>query len=57
MNGLKVDRAGWLWGIDSTAGVAVYDLHDRMLIACFGVTGGASRSSMTWRSPWTAGPI
>ncbi|MFF2807927.1 SMP-30/gluconolactonase/LRE family protein [Streptomyces sp. NPDC058000] len=40
-NGLKVDRAGRLWVIDSTAGVAVYDLHDRKLIARFDVTGGA----------------
>ncbi|MEU5545533.1 superoxide dismutase [Streptomyces sioyaensis] len=40
-NGLKVDRAGRLWVIDSTAGVAVYDLHDRKLIARFDVTGSA----------------
>ncbi|MEV0373626.1 SMP-30/gluconolactonase/LRE family protein [Streptomyces sp. NPDC050636] len=40
-NGLKVDRAGRLWVIDSTAGVAVYDLHDRRLIARFDVTGSA----------------
>ncbi|MFE3776050.1 SMP-30/gluconolactonase/LRE family protein [Streptomyces sp. NPDC059122] len=40
-NGLKVDRAGRLWVIDSTAGVAVYDLRDRRLIARFDVTGSA----------------
>ncbi|MFJ9415228.1 SMP-30/gluconolactonase/LRE family protein [Streptomyces sp. NPDC101227] len=40
-NGLKVDRAGRLWVIDSTAGVAVYDLRDRSLIARFDVPGGA----------------
>ncbi|MFG2493549.1 SMP-30/gluconolactonase/LRE family protein [Streptomyces caniferus] len=38
-NGLKVDRAGRLWVTDSTAGVAVYDLHDRKLIARFDVPG------------------
>ncbi|MCI3272854.1 SMP-30/gluconolactonase/LRE family protein [Streptomyces cylindrosporus] len=36
-NGLKVDRAGRLWVIDSTAGVDVYDLRDRSLIARFTV--------------------
>ncbi|MCK7622363.1 SMP-30/gluconolactonase/LRE family protein [Streptomyces sp. RS10V-4] len=41
-NGLKVDRAGRLWVIDSTAGVAVYDLRDRRLIARFDVPKGAS---------------
>ncbi|MGW7641010.1 SMP-30/gluconolactonase/LRE family protein [Streptomyces decoyicus] len=40
-NGLKIDRAGRLWVIDSTAGVAVYDLRDRKLIARFDVTGSA----------------
>ncbi|WP_369359469.1 SMP-30/gluconolactonase/LRE family protein [Streptomyces sp. cg2] len=40
-NGLKVDRAGRLWVIDSTAGVAVYDLRDRRLLARFDVTGTA----------------
>ncbi|MEU5011206.1 superoxide dismutase [Streptomyces sp. NPDC021749] len=40
-NGLKVDRAGRLWVTDSTAGVAVYDLRSRALIARFDVTGPA----------------
>ncbi|MGW9171436.1 SMP-30/gluconolactonase/LRE family protein [Streptomyces decoyicus] len=40
-NGLKIDRAGRLWVIDSTAGVAVYDLRDHKLIARFDVTGSA----------------
>ncbi|WP_030066340.1 SMP-30/gluconolactonase/LRE family protein [Streptomyces natalensis] len=40
-NGLKVDRAGRLWVIDSTAGVAVYDIRDRRLLARFDVSGGA----------------
>ncbi|MEV8567045.1 SMP-30/gluconolactonase/LRE family protein [Streptomyces sp. NPDC051322] len=39
-NGLKVDRAGRLWVIDSTAGVAVYDLRTRALLARFDVPGG-----------------
>ncbi|KUL46145.1 superoxide dismutase [Streptomyces sp. NRRL F-4489] len=42
-NGLKVDRAGRLWVIDSTTGVAVYDLRDRRLIARFDVRGRATR--------------
>ncbi|MFF5535990.1 SMP-30/gluconolactonase/LRE family protein [Streptomyces cinerochromogenes] len=36
-NGLKVDRAGRLWVIDSTTGVDVYDLRDRSLLARFEV--------------------
>ncbi|MEU8783438.1 superoxide dismutase [Streptomyces sp. NPDC048637] len=40
-NGVKADRAGRLWVIDSTTGVAVYGLHDRKLIARFDVTGSA----------------
>ncbi|TJZ44513.1 superoxide dismutase [Streptomyces piniterrae] len=40
-NGLKVDRSGRLWVTDSTAGVAVYDLRSRALIARFDVTGSA----------------
>ncbi|MFE9017144.1 SMP-30/gluconolactonase/LRE family protein [Streptomyces sp. NPDC007808] len=36
-NGLKVDRQGRLWVIDSTTGVTVYDLHDRSLLARFDV--------------------
>ncbi|MGW2632803.1 SMP-30/gluconolactonase/LRE family protein [Streptomyces chattanoogensis] len=39
-NGLKVDRAGRLWVTDSTAGVAVYDIRDRRLLARFDITGG-----------------
>lgn len=42
-NGLKADRAGRLWVIDSTAGVDVYDLRDRSLIARFDVPGDAPR--------------
>ncbi|MFJ8671931.1 SMP-30/gluconolactonase/LRE family protein [Streptomyces sp. NPDC093589] len=38
-NGLKVDRAGRLWVTDSSAGVAVYDLHRRTLLARFDVAG------------------
>ncbi|MEV4128463.1 superoxide dismutase [Nocardia sp. NPDC049707] len=38
-NGLKVDAAGRLWVIDSSAGVAVYDTGSRALIARFDVTG------------------
>ncbi|WP_052230025.1 SMP-30/gluconolactonase/LRE family protein [Streptomyces sp. CT34] len=36
-NGVKVDRSGRLWVINSTTGVAVYDLHTRHLIARFDV--------------------
>ncbi|MFX0579867.1 SMP-30/gluconolactonase/LRE family protein [Nocardia nepalensis] len=42
-NGLKVDAAGRLWVIDSTAGVAVYDTTSRALIARFDVTGAGPR--------------
>ncbi|QHC26318.1 SMP-30/gluconolactonase/LRE family protein [Streptomyces sp. GS7] len=38
-NGVKVDRSGRLWVINSTTGVAVYDLHTRHLIARFDATG------------------
>ncbi|MGD3106460.1 SMP-30/gluconolactonase/LRE family protein [Streptomyces sp. YGL11-2] len=38
-NGVKVDRSGRLWVINSTTGVAVYDLHTRRLIARFDATG------------------
>ncbi|WP_328406803.1 SMP-30/gluconolactonase/LRE family protein [Nocardia sp. NBC_00403] len=37
-NGLKVDRAGRLWVIDSTMGVAIYDTGTRALIARFDVS-------------------
>ncbi|GGU71387.1 hypothetical protein GCM10010211_41230 [Streptomyces albospinus] len=37
-NGVKVDRSGRLWVINSTAGVAVYNLHTRRLIARFDAT-------------------
>ncbi|ARP74349.1 superoxide dismutase [Streptomyces pluripotens] len=36
-NGLKADRAGRLWVIDSTTGIDVYDLRDRSLLARFEV--------------------
>jgi sugar lactone lactonase YvrE len=42
-NGLKADRAGRLWVIDSTTGVDVYDLRDRSLIARFEVPAGDTR--------------
>ncbi|WP_405536712.1 superoxide dismutase [Streptomyces sp. NBC_00075] len=42
-NGLKVDRAGRLWVTDSSAGVAVYDLRTRALLAHFDVPGDAPR--------------
>ncbi|MEV6431158.1 superoxide dismutase [Nocardia sp. NPDC051463] len=41
-NGLKVDRAGRLWVIDSTMGVTVYDTGTRALIARFDVTAPSS---------------
>lgn len=41
-NGLKVDRAGRLWVTDSTAGVAVYDIRERRLLARFDVPGEAA---------------
>ncbi|MFD8391542.1 SMP-30/gluconolactonase/LRE family protein [Streptomyces sp. NPDC059680] len=39
-NGLKADRAGRLWVIDHTAGIDVYDLRDRSLLARFQVPQG-----------------
>ncbi|MEU7142358.1 superoxide dismutase [Nocardia sp. NPDC046473] len=42
-NGLKVDPAGRLWVTDSTAGVAVYDIATRALIARFDAPGAAAR--------------
>ncbi|MEU6589920.1 SMP-30/gluconolactonase/LRE family protein [Streptomyces sp. NPDC046881] len=42
-NGLKVDRAGRLWVIDSTSGVDVYDVRDRALLARFRVPGDEPR--------------
>ncbi|MEU6219562.1 SMP-30/gluconolactonase/LRE family protein [Streptomyces sp. NPDC047022] len=42
-NGLKVDRAGRLWVIDSTSGVDVYDVRTRALLARFEVPEGQSR--------------
>ncbi|RFS82719.1 superoxide dismutase [Actinomadura spongiicola] len=42
-NGLKVDRAGRLWVIDSTTGVSVYDARNRELLARFDVPGNAAR--------------
>ncbi|MEU9110326.1 SMP-30/gluconolactonase/LRE family protein [Streptomyces sp. NPDC048483] len=41
-NGLKVDRAGRLWVIDSTAGVSVYDIRGRRLLARFDSPGEKS---------------
>ncbi|MGP3949223.1 SMP-30/gluconolactonase/LRE family protein [Streptomyces sp. 7N604] len=38
-NGLKVDRSGRLWVIDSTSGVSVYDVRSRRLLARFDVPG------------------
>ncbi|MCL6667027.1 SMP-30/gluconolactonase/LRE family protein [Streptomyces panaciradicis] len=40
-NGLKVDRAGRLWVVDSTAGVDVYDLPGRTPLARLTVPGDA----------------
>ncbi|MFE3446789.1 SMP-30/gluconolactonase/LRE family protein [Nocardia sp. NPDC059180] len=42
-NGLRVDRNGRLWVIDSTTGVAVYDIASRGLLAHFDVTGAGER--------------
>lgn len=42
-NGLRVDPAGRLWVIDSTAGVAVYDIGTRRLLARLDVTGAGER--------------
>ncbi|WP_274561746.1 SMP-30/gluconolactonase/LRE family protein [Streptomyces spiramyceticus] len=41
-NGLKVDGAGRLWVTDSTAGVAVYDIRSRRLLARFDVPGDSA---------------
>lgn len=42
-NGLRVDRDGRLWVLDSTAGVAVYDIASRELLARFDVAGTGER--------------
>ncbi|MEV0058813.1 superoxide dismutase [Nocardia sp. NPDC050718] len=42
-NGLRVDRNGRLWVIDSSAGVAVYDTGSRALLASFAVPDSAPR--------------
>ncbi|MEV6395212.1 superoxide dismutase [Streptomyces sp. NPDC051907] len=42
-NGLKADRAGRLWVTDSTAGVSVYDIRKRRLLARFDVPGEGAR--------------
>ncbi|TLF75165.1 SMP-30/gluconolactonase/LRE family protein [Nocardia cyriacigeorgica] len=42
-NGLRVDRDGRLWVLDSTAGVAVYDIASRELLARFDVAGAGER--------------
>ncbi|UGT62486.1 SMP-30/gluconolactonase/LRE family protein [Nocardia asteroides] len=42
-NGLKVDSAGRLWVTDSTAGVTVYDIASRRLLARFDVPGPQPR--------------
>lgn len=42
-NGLKVDRAGRLWVIDSTSGVDVYDTRTRALLARLQVPGDQPR--------------
>ncbi|MEV3963947.1 SMP-30/gluconolactonase/LRE family protein [Nocardia sp. NPDC050193] len=42
-NGLRVDRAGRLWVLDSTAGAAVYDIGSRQLRARFDVPGTGDR--------------
>ncbi|MGW5387701.1 SMP-30/gluconolactonase/LRE family protein [Nocardia sp. NPDC003963] len=42
-NGLRADPAGRLWVIDSTAGVAVYEISSRRLLARFDVTGAGER--------------
>ncbi|HEX3733499.1 MAG TPA: SMP-30/gluconolactonase/LRE family protein [Mycobacteriales bacterium] len=41
-NGLKVDRSGRLWVIDSVAGVCVYDTRGGRLLARFDVVTGKS---------------
>ncbi|MFE6920142.1 SMP-30/gluconolactonase/LRE family protein [Nocardia sp. NPDC057663] len=42
-NGVRVDRNGRLWVIDSSVGVAVYDTGSRALLASFAVPGSAPR--------------
>ncbi|MEV0853053.1 SMP-30/gluconolactonase/LRE family protein [Nocardia fluminea] len=42
-NGVKVDRSGRLWVIDSGVGVSVYDTGSRALLARFEVPGDAPR--------------
>ncbi|MFD3509140.1 SMP-30/gluconolactonase/LRE family protein [Nocardia sp. NPDC058666] len=42
-NGMKVDRSGRLWVIDSGVGVSVYDIASRVLLATFAVPGEAPR--------------
>ncbi len=42
-NGLKVDRSGRLWVIDSGVGVSVYDTGSRALLARFEAPGDAPR--------------
>ncbi|MFE7719956.1 hypothetical protein ACFU44_13045 [Nocardia rhizosphaerihabitans] len=42
-NGVRVDRDGRLWVIDSGVGVAVYDTGSRALLARFDVPGDAPR--------------
>ncbi|WP_339154138.1 SMP-30/gluconolactonase/LRE family protein [Actinomadura luteofluorescens] len=42
-NGLETDRAGRLWVIDSSSGVAVYDARSRALLARFAVPGDGAR--------------
>lgn len=42
-NGVRVDPAGRLWVIDSTAGVSVYDIDSRRLLARFDVAGSGDR--------------
>ncbi|MEU8308012.1 SMP-30/gluconolactonase/LRE family protein [Actinomadura sp. NPDC048955] len=42
-NGLEADRAGRLWVIDSSSGVAVYDARSRALLARFAVPGDGAR--------------
>ncbi|MBF6452934.1 SMP-30/gluconolactonase/LRE family protein [Nocardia cyriacigeorgica] len=42
-NGLRVDSAGRLWVTDSTAGVSVYDIASRALLARLDVPGSGER--------------
>ena len=41
--GLKIDRARRLWAVDANAGVAVYDIPSRHLLARFDVPGNGAR--------------